>query len=80
MNIFEGIKVVFNGPSCESITRGINDFWKLCAGLKSDLGKKGYYLDEYLSKIFEVLARFDLVTIGEMASGICWCVQSDYLS
>ncbi len=77
MNIFEGMKVVFNGPSCENITRDVNDFWKLCAKLKSDLGKKGYYVDEYLSKVFEILARFDLVTIGEMASGICWRVQSD---
>ncbi len=77
MNIFEGMKVVFNGPSCESITRDVSDFWKLCAELKLDLGKKGYYLDEYLSKIFETLARFDLVTVGEMASGICWRVQSD---
>lgn len=77
MNIFESMKVVFNGPSCESITRDVSNFWKLCAELKSDLGKKGYYLDEYLSKIFETLARFDLVTVGEMASGICWQVQSD---
>ena len=77
MNIFEGMKVVFNGPSCESITRDVSDFWKLCAELKSDLGRKGYYLDQYLSNIFETLIRFDLATIGEMASSICWCVQSN---
>ena len=77
MNIFKGMKVVFNGPNCESITRYVNDFWKLAGELRADLGENGYYLDQYLSKIFEVLSRLDLGTASEMANTMCWSVQGD---
>ncbi len=60
MNIFESMKVVFSGPSSEHITKYVNELWKIAGEVRTDLGEKGYYLDEYLSKIFEVLARFDL--------------------
>lgn len=77
MNIFKGMQVVFNGPNCKSITRYVNDFWKLCVELRADLGEKSYYLDQYLSKVFETLTRYDLLTAGEMSNNMCWSVQED---
>lgn len=77
MNIFEGMKVVFSGPSSEHITKYVNEFWKISGELRLALGEKGYYLDEYLSKILEVLARLDLGTVGEIANNVCWSIMGD---
>lgn len=59
MNIFEDMETLFIGPDCEYITRYINEFWKLARELRTDLGEKEYYLDQYLSNIFEVLSNLD---------------------
>ncbi len=77
MNIFEGMKVVFNEPSSEHITKYVNEFWKLVRELRLALGEKGYYLDEYLSKIFKVLDRLNLGTMGEIANNMYWSIMSD---
>ena len=77
MNILKNMNALFTGPSCEYITRYVNDFWKLAGELRADLGENGYYLDQYLSKIFEVLSRLDLGTASEMANNMCWSVQGD---
>lgn len=45
--------------------------------MRTDLGEKCYYLDEYLSNIFEVVARFDLGTMGEIAKNTCWNIIGD---
>ena len=77
MNILKNMDALFIVPSCEYITRYVNDFWKLAGELRADLGENGYYLDQYLSKIFEVLSRLDLGTASEMANDMCWSVQGD---
>lgn len=77
MNIFKNMEGLFIGPSPEHIIKYANDFWKLAGKLRADLGEKGYYLDQYLSNIFEVMARFDLLTIGEIASNMCWSILGD---
>lgn len=77
MNIFENMKALFIGPSCENITKYVNDFWKITSQMRTDLGKKGYYLDEYLSNIFEVMSRLDLESIGEAASDVCGNILRD---
>lgn len=60
MNIFKDIEMLFIGPSCKYITKYVQDFWESSSGIHKDLGEGGYYLDQYLSKVIEVLARFDL--------------------
>lgn len=77
MNVFKNMEGLFIVSSCEYITRYVNDFWKLSGKFRTDLGEKGYYLDEYLSNIFGVMTRFDLLTIGEIASNICWNILGD---
>ncbi len=77
MNIFEDMDVLFVGPSCEYIIKYVQDFWELSAGIRKDLGERGYYLDQYLSKVIEVLALFDLSTVGEVSSNVCWKVLAD---
>lgn len=77
MNIFKDMDVLFVGPSCEYITKYVQDFWELSAGIRKDLGERGYYLDQYLSKVIEVLALFDLSTVGEVSSNVCWKVLAD---
>ena len=71
MNIFENMKALFIGPSCENVTKYVNDFWKIISQMRTDPGKKGYYLDEYLSNIFEVMSRLNLESIGEASSDVC---------
>ncbi len=77
MNIFKDMEVLFIGPGCKYITKCVQDFWELSAGIRKDLGERGYYLDQYLSKVIEVLARIDLATAGEIADYICWKVLND---
>lgn len=75
MNILKNMDALFIEPSCEHITGCINEFWKLSGELRADFGEKGHYLDQYLSTVMEAIARSDLVTVGEMANDMCWCVQ-----
>ena len=77
MNIFKDMEVLFIGPGCEYITKYVHNFWKLSAVIRKDLGERGYYLDLYLSKVIEVLARIDLITVGEITDDVCWKVLSD---
>lgn len=77
MNIFKDMDVLFIGPSCEYITKYVHDFWELSGEIRKDLGERGYYLDQYLSEVIEVLARIDLVTVGEITNDLCWKVLGD---
>ena len=77
MNIFKDMDVLFIGPSSEYITKYVHDFWELSGEIRKDLGERGYYLDQYLSEVIEVLARIDLVTVGEITNDLCWKVLGD---
>ena len=48
-----------------------NEFWKEASKIKSELGDKGYYLDRYLSVIFETIADLDLGTASVVADNLC---------
>ena len=77
MNNYKDMEVLFIGPSCEYITKYARDFWKLSGEIRKDLGERGYYLDQYLSKVVEVLARIDLITVGGITDDVCWKVLAD---
>ncbi len=77
MNIFKDMDVLFIGPSCKYITKYVHDFWELSGEIRKDLGERGYHLDQYLSEVIEVLARIDLVTVGEVTNDVCWEVLAD---
>lgn len=78
MNIFKNMEVLFIGPSPEHITKYVSDFWKLAGKLRADLGKNGYYLDEYLSKVFEVLSNLNLNNVATIADDMCWNIIGDW--
>ena len=61
-------------PSYKSIKEAMDNFWDMAKTIRKDLGKKGYYLDEYLSIIFKTLANLDLATAMPMIDSICWTI------
>ena len=64
-------------PSYKSIKESMDNFWNMAKTMRKDLGKKGYYLDEYLSIIFKTLANLDLTTATPMVDSICWNIVTD---
>ena len=64
-------------PSYKSIKEAMDNFWNMAKAMRKDLGKNGYYLDEYLSIIFKTLANLDLTTAIPMVDSICWNVVKD---
>ena len=71
MNIFENRDIFFGKPNFASIRGNMDEFWKLASEIKSELGEEGYYLDRYLSVIFDTLADIDLDTATIIADNMC---------
>ena len=71
MNIFQNRDRFFGKPNFMSIRANMNEFWKEASKIKSELGDKGYYLDKYLSVIFETIADLDLGTASSIADNLC---------
>ena len=71
MNIFENRDIFFGKPNFASIRGNMDEFWKLANEIKSELGEEGYYLDRYLSVIFDTLADIDLNTATIIADNMC---------
>ncbi len=71
MNIFQNRDIFFGKPNFINIHGNTDKFWELASKIKSELGEKGYYLDRYLSVIFETIANMDLGTTSSIADNIC---------
>ena len=77
MNIFQNRDRFFGKPNFICIRGFIKAFWEEANKIKSELGDKGYYLDRYLSVIFETIADLDLGTASVVADNICSDISRD---
>ncbi len=77
MNIFRNRDRFFGKTNFICIQGFINEFWKEASKIKSELGDKGYYLDRYLSVIFETIADLDLGTASSIADNLCSDIFKD---
>lgn len=75
MNILRNMDALFIEPSYNRIKDDINNCWKLCQKIKADLGENGYYLDQYLPTVIEVLSNLNL----NSATGISDDIYSSIL-
>lgn len=77
MNIFKDQEGILLEPSYTSIQESMDRFWNLAKEIVGDLGPKGYYLDEYLSIIFETLSKVDLIALSDIINEICRSIFYD---
>ncbi len=77
MNDFEAGKGFFTDLGFEFMRKDLHRFWGLAREIKEKLGNKGYYVDTYLSPLFETATNLNLVDVNDTVDAIYLKILTD---